>query len=67
MILNSFVESAQIVGETFGACLEDMRETTLECLLPAVRKVFVDWLSAVVCVLVMVNLQCLHSGLTVAH
>jgi hypothetical protein len=44
---DGFVESAQIVGETFGTRLQDMWETTLEGLLPAVCKVLVDWLSAV--------------------
>jgi hypothetical protein len=45
---DSFVEGAQVVGEAFGTCLQNVWETTLEGLLPAVRKVFVDWLSAVV-------------------
>jgi hypothetical protein len=45
---DGFVESAQIVGETFGTCLQNMRKTTLEGLFPAIRKVLVDWLGAVV-------------------
>jgi hypothetical protein len=49
MNFDGFVESAQVVGKTFGACLQNMRETTLEGFLPAVRKMFVDWLSVVVC------------------
>jgi hypothetical protein len=46
--LDGFVESAQSVRETFGACAQNERETTLEGLFPAVRKVLVDWLSTIV-------------------
>jgi hypothetical protein len=44
---NGFVESAQVVRETFSACLQNVWKTTLEGLFPAIRKVLVDWLGAV--------------------
>lgn len=48
MDFDSFVEGTQVVRESFGTRLENMRETTLEGFLPSISKMLIDWLSSII-------------------